>query len=472
MSKAVEVRGAARFQGAQVTVMGFGLFGGGAATAHWLLEAGARVTVTDLRTAEELAPALETWSRDRPAGPQPNWILGQHRGEDFTEADWVVANPAVAPDHELLVAARSAGTRVTSEMELFLECCCAQVVLVTGTQGKSSTAHILAQMLEHAGKPVVLGGNIGRSLLRQAAEMDEDTIAVVEISSYQLEALSADAGARCNVRAVAITNILADHLERHGTVEAYGQAKARVLELLDSNGVAVVPTSLAGRAESIVMSAARIITHGRDAADLHVAAGCFWAGDSKLGAVQDLALPGTFQVDNTLVALGLAQELGCLPETLAASLCELLCLEFRMQPLGQINGVQVVDNGVSTTPDSTLAALQGMVGPCTLLLGGQAKRGLAWEKLANRVTRAGVHVVAFGASRDEIQGAMTRAGAECETASDLSAATRRGLEATPRPGTLLFSPACASFDAYLNFRQRALCFRELLAELETQGVGG
>ena len=92
-----------RFHGARVTVMGFGLFGGGASTARWLMDAGAQVTITDLRTAEELAPALETWEADPPNGTAPVWVLGEHREEDFTAADWVVANPAVAPD---LYAAR------------------------------------------------------------------------------------------------------------------------------------------------------------------------------------------------------------------------------------------------------------------------------------------------------------------------------------------------------------------------------
>src|SRR5262249_38087334 len=145
---------------------------------------GARVTVTDLRSAEELAPSL----RDLEGLPL-RYVLGEHRLEDFTRADLVVANPAVAPGSAFLKAARAAGVRVTSEMALVLRACPARIAAVTGTQGKSSTCSTLAQLLAASGYCVHLGGNIGGSLLERSREMRAEDVAVVEISSYQLEAL-------------------------------------------------------------------------------------------------------------------------------------------------------------------------------------------------------------------------------------------------------------------------------------------
>lgn len=362
-----------RFQGSKVTVMGFGLFGGGASAARWLVEAGALVTITDLHTADQLATSLEAWNADPPSGEPPIWILGEHREEDFTGTDWVVANPAVAPGHELLGAARSAGARVTSEMELFLESCTARLVLITGTQGKSSTAHILAELLKGPDQPVVLGGNIGHSLLPGADELPENTIAVVEISSYQLEALSENTG-RGRAELVAITNVLADHLERHGSVAAYERAKARILEQLGPEGVAFLPVGLVERPRYRVHADCFVRTHSRTGGDCRVVEGRFRADELDLGAVGNLALPGAFQVDNALLALGMASELMCEAEDLARNLGQIKGLPHRTQSLGRIDGIHVVDNGVSTTPDSTLAALESVPEPCTLMLGGQAKR--------------------------------------------------------------------------------------------------
>lgn len=450
-----------RFQGSKVTVMGFGLFGGGASAARWLVEAGARVTITDLRTADELAPALEAWHADPPSGEPPVWILGEHREEDFTGADWVVANPAVPPGHELLVAAGSAGARVTSEMELFLEACAARLVLITGTQGKSSTAHILAELLKGSGHSVVLGGNIGRSLLAVEAELTEDTIAVVEISSYQLEALSEHAG-RGQAEVVAITNVLADHLERHGSVAAYTRAKARILEQLGPEGVAFLPVGLVERPRYRVHADCFVRTHSRTGGDCRVVEGRFRADELVLGAVSNLNLPGEFQVDNALLALGMASELMCEAEDLARNLGKIKGLPHRMQPLERIDGMHVIDNGVSTTPDSTLAALESVPEPCTLMLGGQAKEGLSWNELARQVKARGTRVVAFGASAQQIHWAMIQAGAEAWVETNLEQATHRAQDETPAGGTLLFSPACSSFDEFLNFKERSLAFRPYL----------
>ncbi|MEO2162578.1 MAG: UDP-N-acetylmuramoyl-L-alanine--D-glutamate ligase [bacterium] len=450
-----------RFQDSKVTVMGFGLFGGGASAARWLVEAGALVTITDLRTADDLAPALEAWNTDPPNGAPPVWVLGEHREEDFTGADWVVANPAVPPDHELLVTARGAGAKVTSEMELFLESCAARLVLITGTQGKSSTAHILERLLKHSGHSVVLGGNIGVSLLAKAADLSEDTIAVVEISSYQLEALSENAE-RGRAEVVAITNVLADHLERHGSVAAYERAKARILEQLGPEGTAFLPVGLIERPRYRVQADCFVRTHSRTSGDCRVVEGRFRADDENLGAVSNLALPGSFQVDNALLALGMARKLGGEPADLARSLGQIKGLEHRMESLGDFDGIVVVDNGVSTTPDSTLAALESVSEPCTLMLGGQAKEGLSWNELARQLKARGTRVVAYGASAQQIHWALLQAGAEAWVETNLEQATHHALDETPKGGTLLFSPACASFDEFQNFKDRSLAFHSYL----------
>ncbi|MAG62718.1 hypothetical protein CMO84_04270 [Candidatus Woesearchaeota archaeon] len=304
---------------------------------------------------------------------------------------------------------------------------------------------------------MVLGGNIGHSLLAEAADLSEDTIAVVEISSYQLEALSEDAG-RGRAEVVAITNVLADHLERHGSVAAYERAKARILEQLGPKGVAFLPGGLIERPRYRVPADCFVRTHSRTSGDCRVIEGRFRADDLDLGAVSNLALPGSFQVDNALLALGMAIKLGGEAEDLARSLGQIKGLDHRTQSLGCAGGIHVIDNGVSTTPDSTLAALASVSEPCTLMLGGQAKEGLSWNELARQIKARGTRVVAFGASAQQIHWALLQEGAEAWVETNLEQATRRAQDETAEGGTLLFSPACASFDEFLNFKERSLAF--------------
>jgi UDP-N-acetylmuramoylalanine--D-glutamate ligase len=443
----------ARLVGRRATVMGLGLFGGGACAARWLVEQGARVTVTDLRDAEVLAPTL--------VGLEDldlELVLGRHRAQDFEHADLVVANPAVPPDAPWLQRARAAGARVTSEVELFLRTTRARVVLVTGTQGKSSTTSLLAQLLTASGIRACAGGNIGAPLL--GAQLGPEEVAVVELSSYQLEALPTPCPAPTQVEVALVTGVLADHLERHGTAQAYAEAKARVLELVPARGSAWLPIELAGRTP-FDRAACPVRTFG-PGAELTLGDGRFRLEDEDLGAVSDLALPGEFQQHNALLALGAARILGADAQELAAAIGGLRGLPHRLEDLGLVDGRRVLDNGVSTTPDSTLAALEDVSGPCTLLIGGQDKRGLPFTGLANRAAEKDTQVIAFGAAAEDLVERFRAAGSSARAVDTVETAATEGLAATPPGGTLLFSPACASFDAHNNFRARALAFRAAL----------
>jgi UDP-N-acetylmuramoylalanine--D-glutamate ligase len=453
-------------EGLPVTVMGLGLFGGGAAVSRWLVAQGARVTVTDLRTAEDLSPAIREL-----ADLGIRWVLGEHRQEDFSGARLVVANPAVPPDSPFLAAARSAGVPVTSEMALFLDRCPARIAAVTGTQGKSSTCSTLAQLLSACGFRVHLGGNIGRSLLESTAKMRPDDVAVVEISSYQLEALPdrpVDPGSPPRVEVVAVTNVLADHIERHGSVETYAAAKRRILPLAAAvHGTAVLSAEDPRLSTWSEPGLTRLdVVVGRPSErGLNLRDGRFRLNREDLGAVADLRIPGNFQRENTLIALGMARVLGAEPARLAAAIGAIRALPHRLEDLGLRRGRRVWDNGVSTTPDSTVSALVSIAPGCTLLCGGKAKRLELDELLAvarERVRRA----VVFGAAADRFGTAFRRAGIETWAAGTVAEAVEIAFRNAAPGEEILFSPAAASFDAYLNFRERALAFREILPALD------
>ena len=441
--------------GARVLVMGLGSFGGGEGAARHLARAGCRVTVTDVRTAAELVPALE-----RLTGLGIETRLGGHDARDFVESDLVVVNPAVRLDHPLLESARRAGVRVTSEVELFLESTAARVVAVTGTQGKSSTCSMLHQLLAATGAPAHLGGNIGGSLLEAAARFGPEDVVVAELSSYQLEALGDPVPAGARVEAVAITNCLEDHLERHGDAHAYARAKARILELVRPGGTAVVPADderFFARARDDV----RVVRHGGAGAELALAEGAFRLAGEGLGRAEDLRLPGAFQQRNALVALGLARALGAPGSTLAAALGRLRGLPHRLEELGRRQGRRVVDNAVSTTPDSTVAALLSLP-PGLLWLGGGRLKRLPVDELVSLIGARRDAAVLFGEGAPELAKALARGGIEACQAPTVRAAVRAAFERTAPGDTILFSPAAASFDAYPNFQARALDFRAAL----------
>jgi len=228
----------ASLAGRRVTVMGLGMFGGGLGAARWALGEGARVTVTDRKERGELEDAVATL--EAVDAPHPvRWTLGRHEAEDFDRADVVIVNPAVPPTSPWIERARAAGAEVTTATALLLERCPARVVAVTGTQGKSSTATFCGQLLRGAAIDGRVGGNIGGSLLEGLGEETADTVRVLEVSSYQLEALT-DSPPRVAC-AVAITNVLEDHLDRHGDVAGYAAAKARIVELCRADGRALLP---------------------------------------------------------------------------------------------------------------------------------------------------------------------------------------------------------------------------------------
>ncbi len=448
--------------------MGLGRFGGGAAAARFLSERGARVLATDLRSSAELPEA-----RAALAGLDVEWVLGEHRPSDFDSAEWVVANPAVSARHPLLQRARAAGARVTTEVELFLAELPCRAVAITGTQGKSSTTTFVAQLLEAAGLRVHAGGNLGGSLLDHLADIHAADTVVLELSSYQLEHLASPPLAARGLAAAAVLNVLEDHLERHGTRAEYGAAKGRIFELLAPDGLALVPDGEAMVASWPLPAGADVWrldprhtpSHGPPRPGvLGIWDGpdgpAFWLGERPIASLDALQLP-RFQRPNALAALALAQHLGAPSEALARALPSLAPPPHRLADLGTVRGRRVYDNGVSTTPDSTVAALEALGHIGTLVVGGQAKQ-LDYGVLARAVRARCRRVVAFGASGPQLAAWLASPGLEVRVVAGVAEAARMALEFTPEGEIVVFSPACASFDAHPNFKERALAFAAAL----------
>lgn len=465
----------------RVLVMGLGRFGGGLGVCRWLLAQGEQVTVTDLASAASLQATMNALTADERAAI--TWRLGEHVEADFAAADLVVVNPAVPPTSRLIQHARDHGAAITSEVELYLLAARAhapRLVLITGTQGKSSTAHMVAGLIAAAGQPVSLAGNIGRSLLEGLADLaaQRPATTVIELSSYQLDALPSDTTDLAKAPVVVITNLLIDHLARHGTEAAYHHAKLRLLDLVADGGLALLPESLdldglltptqAARLKSGALHIERFQDQpGPSAAAFHLGPHAFEGPEGPLAALSDLRLPGDYQRFNALGALAAVQTLGVTP----LDLKPITGLEHRSEVLGTFgkHATLVIDNGVSTTPDSTLSAILSAPAPVILLMGGQSKN-MSLEALVQDARPHLARVITFGAARDEFADAFIQAGVAIEKAIDMKTAVRLALASAAPGETLLFSPAAASFDAYSNFKARALDFRAALPPRRTPSI--
>ena len=462
--------------------MGLGLFGGGVAAARHLVACGWQVLVTDLRGADVLEASVEALGA---CGDAIELRLGEHRVEDFESAELVVVNPAVDPTNPLLAAARQRGARITSELELALDLAEGRsVVLVTGTQGKTSTVTFLQALLSGAGVPARLGGNMGRPLLEEVASLGDDEVLCVEVSSYQLEALPTRA--RRGVRLVIVTNVLVDHLERHGTPEAYGAAKARVVSMLEPGGLALLPEAWSSGA--VVEEA---MARGLEAGSSHEGEGSDSAPAPRRlqthpsgppqgthlearGVRFDLESASTslgalprFQLANLRLALEAALELGAAPEALRSALGSLRTPAHRTE-VHLLDDRRIVDNGVCTTPEAALGPAAEQPLGSTVLLGGRRKQGLSFEQLGRLLASRGDRIHVFGADRDSVTGELEAAGAAPTSHATFEDAVDAALDTTPPGGTLLFSPACASFDTHRNFEERAQAF---LARVRLRAAG-
>jgi len=429
------------YHGRRATIMGLGQFGGGAAAARWLARQGAAVTVTDLADEQRLAGALEELA----GVPIGALHLGAHREEDFRRTDLVVVNPAVRPDNPFLAAARDAGARLTSELELFLESCPARIVGVTGSNGKSTTAAMTAAALRAAGRRSWLGGNIGLSLLDHLFHIHADDWVVLEISSFQLWHLSP--AARFPQIAV-VTNCTPNHLDWHGTMSHYAAAKQRILTAQAPGDTAVV------NAHDPEVSTWSHLVRGRCLAP--------WPSDE----IPPLAVPGEHNRRNAALAIAAAVAAGGSPVDAGRAVAAFRGLPQRLEHLGVVAGRGFYNDSTATTPESSVAALKSLQGRVWLLAGGRSK-GFDLGPLAQVIIERACGAAFFGATRELLHAEtlMRDANFLCAAPETLAEALAWCWKRSREGDAIVLSPACASTDQFRNFRHRGEVFSALVQSL-------
>jgi len=457
--------------------MGLGRFGGGIGVCRWLVEQGADVTVTDLAPPADLTESVAALD-----GLPIRYRLGGHDLADLEGCESLVVSPAVDKSRsDFFRAALQRGIRWTTEMNLFVERCPSLVAGVTGSVGKSTTTAMLGALLEHAStRPgwrhgrVWIGGNIGRSLLASLPRMSERDVVVLELSSFQLEDM---ASLQISPRVALLTNLRPNHLDRHGTMEAYAAAKRGIFAWQRRGDMAILPApeSLSGFSfepnEGVTRMRFDLDRAGRPRWTAE-----FAAGSSAEGIEMRLATPGWHNRLNAAAALAAADALGVPRGTAIEGLAEFRGLPHRLEFVRELRAVRYFNDSKATTPDAAATALEAFDQPVIMLCGGYDKK-LPFDELGRRLAARARAVICFGATRDAIAAAVHSAGRTAtaathgdaraptvETADQLASAALRARAIAQAGDVVVLSPGCASFDEFKNYEFRGDAFRRLVTE--------
>jgi UDP-N-acetylmuramoylalanine--D-glutamate ligase len=460
------------FNGMKVTVMGLGLFGGGAGVTRFLADQGARVTVTDLRSEDELSRSLAQ-IEDLPV----EQVIGRHRDSDFRDADLVVANPAVPPGSKYLCMAAENHVPVESEINLTLKLLPTdRIVGVTGSNGKTTTSHLLHRMLAASGAKAWLGGNVGGSLLPRLNEMGAEDYVVLELSSFQLERTVLD---RQGPRVAVITNLTPNHLDRHKTFDAYVEAKAGIFvqaraAVLNKEDAVSMERFAGLDIPCLTFSSSREVEEGyflRNGSLMERRSGI----DRALMAAADFPLPGRFNLENLMAALAglrLIRQEEAIPAASLACAAAFEGVPHRLERVASRLGVLYINDSIATTPASCLAALEAIPGEIHLIAGGYDK-GLPLEEMAETVVKRVKSVHLVGETQEDLESAIRESARKLGLRTPrirlekcIEDAVAEASREASSGATVLLSPGFASYDQFLNFEERGECFRRCVAEID------
>jgi UDP-N-acetylmuramoylalanine--D-glutamate ligase len=433
------------YYGHNILILGLG--DTGLSVARWLAHRGASLRVADSRTAP---PNLD---RLRAFLPEVHVSTGGFQAADFGWAQSIVVSPGVALAEPLIQQASARGVPVLGDVELFAQALPehAQVIAITGSNGKSTVTSMVGAMAAAAGKKTLMAGNIGVPVLDALDDHPETELYVLELSSFQLETTRS-----LNPVAATVLNISEDHLDRYVDIDAYAAAKAQIF---NGDGVQVLNRDDA-RSLGMALPGRAVVSFGLSApasGEFGMANGQLYDGAQPLLALQDLPLAGLHNAANALAALALCRAAGLPLAPLLKALRTFKGLPHRVERVAEINGVVFYDDSKGTNVGATEAALKGMTQPVVLIVGGDGK-GQDFSPLRAAVAARARAVVQIGRDGALIAAALVGAGVPVQRAETMQDAVQQAF-ALAQPGdVVLLSPACASFDMFKNYAHRAEVF--------------
>jgi len=451
----------------RVLVVGLGK--SGVASALFMKAHGARVSVSDTKSGDELRNEIPVLL-DHGITVE----TGGHGDRTFRGQDLIVVSPGVPVDAPPLVQARSLGEAVIGEIELAAQFLPGPIVAITGSNGKTTTTTLVGEIIAAAGFPVLVGGNIGTPAISLAERAKPETVIVLEISSFQLETIQT-----FRPKVAVVLNVTPDHLDRHRTFDIYSAAKARIFENQRAEDFAVLnaddPTCVAMAAQTrgqvFWFSRQKEVERGAWVRDANIlfrdAPSESKTSQREILQVSEIPLKGAHNLENVLAAVCAGMLMGCAPEKIAQAVRDFKAVEHRLEFVATIRGVDYYNDSKATNVDATIKALESFPANIHLILGGKDKGSdytVLNELLRKRVKR--VYTIGAAAAKIESQIVSSKnGGPELVHAETLENAIRKA-NAVAQPGDIvLLAPACASFDQFKSYEHRGKVFKEIVRTL-------
>jgi UDP-N-acetylmuramoylalanine--D-glutamate ligase len=455
----------------RVLVVGLGK--SGVASALFLKAHGARVTVSDTKSGDELRNEIPVLL-DHGITVE----TGGHGDRTFRGQDLIVVSPGVPVDAPSLVQAKAQGVSVIGEIELAARFLPGPVVAITGSNGKTTTTTLAGEIMTAAGFPALVGGNIGTPAISLADRAQPETVIVLEVSSFQLETIQT-----FRPKVAVVLNLTPDHLDRHRTFEAYTDAKARIFENQQASDFAVLnaddPTCVAmatrTRAQVFRFSRQKEVMQGTWVSDGNILFrdnGGHAKSQREIMQVSEIPLKGAHNLENVLAAVCAGVLMGCAPEKIRQAVREFKAVEHRLEFVATIGGVDYYNDSKATNVDATIKALESFPANIHLILGGKDKDSdytALHDLLRQRVKR--VYTIGAAAAKIESQiGSSSgtqgkNGGPEIVPAETLEHALHKAYAAAQPGDVVLLAPACASFDQFKNYEHRGHTFKEIVRTL-------
>lgn len=457
-------------QGKKVTVMGLGLHGGALGTIEWLVAQGADVTVTDIKSQEQLKPTLQKLI----AYTAIRYVLGGHVIEDFTTADLVIRNPGAPRTSEFLVAARQAGVPVEMDSSLFFAACPSQDIIgVTGSKGKTTTANAIAILMKYLHPQTVGVGLDGVSPLGELKNILPTSPVIFELSSWRLEALDEK---KISPRTAVVTSIYRDHLNTYASFEEYIETKKamakyqRVADVVILNGDDQMLRSWTDLPGRLYWYSTSVFDKGLG---IFLRDGVIVvrddAGEHSLFQAPELPLRSDHEQRNLLPALLIGYLRGMNAEELKQAISFVKPLPHRLETVATIHDVKYINDSAATMPDATIAALKALAGNTVVHILGGSDKALLFEELAEVESTADIKALVFlpGTATERMRQALqaTMPDVPVSMADSMEAAVGQAKDLATSGDIVLLSPGATSFGLFLHEFDRGNKFRAAVQAL-------
>ncbi|MDO8668804.1 MAG: UDP-N-acetylmuramoyl-L-alanine--D-glutamate ligase [Candidatus Buchananbacteria bacterium] len=462
------------FKNKKVVVMGLGLYseGSGISATRFLLSSGAKVTVTDLKTKEELSDQIKRLGH---LANKVNFVLGRHQEKDFKKADMIIKNPAIPRNSKYLAIARRHKIPIETDISLFFKLTNRkQIIGITGTRGKSTITTLIYEMLMLAGQKAIIGGNITKSPLVQLSKMKNNGLAVLELSSWLLESLEE---AKLSPHLAVFTNIYPDHLNTYDDINDYALSKANIFKWQNRQDYVVLNLD-----NSFTKKMGALVPSKRfwfSLKEFKNENGCFLKNkniyfridgqEEKVLSVLDIKIPGEHNIANVLAAVCAGKIYGLKSAVIKKAVRNFSGVSNRLEFMKSVGGVKYYNDTTSTMPEASLAALRALKlkRKNIILIAGGADKGLDFHELTKEIEKSVKYLVLFGGTgTDRILQLLKNKKMPVAVAGSMAEAVGLAKSLAKSGDTILLSPACASFGMFKNEFDRGDQFRAIVKKLK------